>query len=140
MYGLVQGARNDVAPGKRPLSSMAPTIVTKNGRVVMVTGSPGGSRIITIVLETMLDVLDYGMNVREAVDAPRTHMQWLPDVLEYEPGALSASATASLRSMGYALKNDPAWGSAQAIVVDPATGMRYGGSDRRRPSGAALGY
>jgi len=140
MYGLVQGSRNDVAPGKRPLSSMAPTIVTKGGRVIMVTGSPGGSRIITIVLETMLDALDYGMNVREAVDAPRTHMQWLPDAVEYEPGALSASAISSLRSMGYTLKNDPAWGSAQAIVVDPATGIRYGGSDRRRPSGAALGY
>lgn len=140
MYGLVQGARNDVAPGKRPLSSMAPTIVTKNGRVLMVTGSPGGARIITIVLETLLNALDYHMNVQEAVDAPRTHMQWLPDALEYESGALSPPVTASLRSMGYALRIQPAWGSAQAIYVDPATGIRYGGSDRRRPSGAALGY
>ncbi len=140
MYGLVQGARNDVAPGKRPLSSMAPTIVTKSGRVILVTGSPGGSRIITIVLETILDALVYGMNVRESVDAPRTHMQWLPDAVEYEPGALSASAIASLSSMGYALQSRSPWGSAQAVFVDPATGIRYGGSDRRRPSGAALGY
>lgn len=140
MYGLVQGARNDVAPGKRPLSSMAPTIITKDGRVVMVTGSPGGSRIITIVLETILNALVYGMNVREAVNAPRTHMQWLPDAVEYEPGALSSATMTSLRSMGYALRSEDAWGSAQTIVVDPATGIRYGGSDRRRPSGGALGY
>jgi gamma-glutamyltranspeptidase / glutathione hydrolase len=140
MYGLVQGERNDVEPRKRPLSSMAPTIVTKDGELVMVTGSPGGSRIITIVLETILNSLVYGMNSQQAVDAPRTHMQWLPDRLEYEPGALSAQSAGTLRSMGYSLREIPQWGSAQVVTVDPRTGWRYGGSDRRRPSGAAIGY
>jgi gamma-glutamyltranspeptidase/glutathione hydrolase len=140
LYGLVQGERDEVAPGKRPLSSMAPVIVTRNGKLVMVTGSPGGARIITIVLETLLNVLDYGMNVQEAVDAPRTHMQWLPDRLEYEPGALGAASISALGAMGYTLQPNPTWGSAQAIVVDAATGVRYGGSDRRTPAGAAAGY
>lgn len=140
MYGLVQGDRNAIAPGKRPLSSMAPTIVTKNGRLVMVTGSPGGARIITIVLETIFNTLEYGMNVQAAVDAPRTHMQWLPDRIQYEPEAFSNATMTQLRAMGYSLERIPAWGSAQAIFVDLATGMLYGGSDRRRPAGAALAY
>ena len=79
MYGLVQGEANAIAPGKRPLSSMSPTIVTKDGKPVMVVGTPGGSRIITAVLQTILNVIDYGMNVQEAVDAPRFHQQWLPE-------------------------------------------------------------
>jgi len=140
MFGLVQGERNDIAPGKRPLSSMAPTIVTRNGQLVMVTGSPGGSRIITIVLETLLDVLEHRMNVAQAVDAPRIHMQWLPDEIQYEPGALDGATAGALRANGYALREIASWGSAQAIVIDPRTGAREGGSDRRRPSGAALGY
>ncbi|MBV8574127.1 MAG: gamma-glutamyltransferase, partial [Acetobacteraceae bacterium] len=119
---------------------MAPTIVTKDGRLVMLTGSPGGSRIITTVLETLLNALDYNMNVQVAVDAPRTHMQWLPDEVQYEPGALSPSAIASLRSMGYTLRGIPSWGSAQAIVVDPVTHALYGGSDHRTAGGLALGY
>ncbi|HEY1654995.1 MAG TPA: gamma-glutamyltransferase [Candidatus Tumulicola sp.] len=140
LYGLAQGSRNAVSPGKRPLSSMAPTIVTRNGKLAMVTGSSGGSKIVTTVLETILNVLVYRAGVRQAVDAPRTHMQWLPDLLEYEDGALSASSLVALRSMGYRPQKAPVWGSAQAIVADPATGTLYGGSDRRRPSGAALGY
>ncbi|HTX58851.1 MAG TPA: gamma-glutamyltransferase [Verrucomicrobiae bacterium] len=140
MFGLVQGERNDIEPGKRPLSSMTPTIVTKDGRLVMVTGSPGGSRIITIVLETILDALVYGMNAQQAVDAPRTHMQWLPDRIEYEPGAIAPAVATGLRAMGYALQEIPMWGSAQAVVVDPKTGIRYGGTDRRRLEGEALGY
>ncbi len=140
MFGLVQGEANDIQPGKRPLSSMAPTIVTRNGKIFMVTGSPGGARIITIVLDTIQNVIDYGMNVQEAVDAPRMHMQWLPDQVQYEPGAFPPGVKASLAKMGYAFKEIPSWGSAQAIVVDPKTGVRYGGTDRRRPSGLALGY
>jgi gamma-glutamyltranspeptidase / glutathione hydrolase len=140
MYGLVQGDRNDIQPRKRPLSSMAPTIVTKDGKLAMVTGSPGGSRISTIVLETILNHLVYGMNAQQAVDAPRTHMQWLPDRLEYEPGAFSAQTARELRAMGYSLLEIPEWGSAQAVTRDPRTGWLYGGSDRRRPSGAAIGY
>ena len=139
-YGLVQGARNDVRPGKRPLSSMTPTIVTKDGKLAMVTGSPGGSRIITTVLETILNTLVFGMDAQRAVDAPRTHMQWLPDQLEYQPGAFRPEAESALRTMGYAFAEIPSWGSAQMVVVDPGTGVRYGGSDRRRSSGEALGY
>lgn len=140
LYGLVQGVRNDIRPGKRPLSSMTPTIVTKNGKLFMVTGSPGGSRIITIVLDTLLNVIDYHMNVQQAVDAPRYHMQWLPDVVQYEPGAFTPQMRTRLRAMGYRLQRIPWWGSAQAVVVDPKTGMRYGGTDRRHPAGLAAGY
>ncbi len=140
VYGLVQGEANAIAPGKRPLSSMTPTIVTQNGALRMVTGSPGGSRIATIVLETMLNALVYGENAQAAVDAPRTHMQWLPDVLEYEPRALSDLTVQQLRAMGYTLKMHAPWGSAQAIVVDPATGAAEGASDPRTPAGAAIGY
>jgi gamma-glutamyltranspeptidase/glutathione hydrolase len=140
MFGLVQGARNDIRPGKRPLSSMAPSIVTKNGKLFMVTGSPGGSRIITIALSTIQNVIDYGMNVQQAVDAPRTHMQWLPDQIQYEPGAFTGATMQALRAMGYSFKQISSWGSAQAVVVDPKTGVRYGGSDRRHPAGLAAGY
>jgi gamma-glutamyltranspeptidase/glutathione hydrolase len=140
MYGLVQGARNDIVPRKRPLSSMAPTIVLRDGKLAMVTGSPGGARIITVVLETMLNVFDYGMNAQQAADAPRIHMQWLPDEIQYEPGALTDAQIATLQSDGYTLTLIPSWGSAQAIVIDPLTGVRYGGTDRRRGSGAAIGY
>ncbi|HEY9084598.1 MAG TPA: gamma-glutamyltransferase family protein [Candidatus Tyrphobacter sp.] len=140
MYGLVQGERNEVAPGKRPLSSMAPTIVTRNGHLVMVTGSPGGSRIITIVVETLLDVLEHRMNVAQAVDAPRIHVQWFPDEIQYEPGALDEETMQRLRTDGYTLHEFSSWGSAQAIVVNPRTHALEGGSDRRQSSGAALGY
>ena len=140
LYGLVQGERNAIRPGKRPLSSMAPTIVTRNGKLFMVTGSPGGSRIITIVLSTLENVIDYGMNVQQAVDAPRMHMQYLPDRIEYEPGAFDARTMRALRAQGYALRRVSSWGSAQAILVDSRTGALTGGSDRRRPGGAAIGY
>jgi gamma-glutamyltranspeptidase/glutathione hydrolase len=140
MFGLVQGERNAIQPGKRPLSSMAPTIVTRGGKLFMVTGSPGGSRIITIVLETLLDVMDYHMNVQQAVDAPRIHMQWLPDEIQYEPNAFSLPVRANLERMGYRLHEIPSWGSAQAIVADPRTGTLYGGTDARHPAGLAAGY
>jgi len=140
MYGLVQGTPNAIEPQKRPLSSMAPTIVTRAGKLFMVTGSPGGPRIITIVLSTLQNVIDYGMNVQGAVDAPRFHMQGLPDELQYERNAFSADAARTLRAMGYALHGLSDWGSAEAIVVDPRTGVRFGGTDRRRSSGLAAGY
>ncbi len=140
MFGLVQGKRNDIVPGKRPLSSMTPTMVLRNGKLAMVTGSPGGSRIITIVLETLLNVFDFGMNVQQAVDAPRIHMQWLPDRIDYEPQALTPAAMSALRADGYTFHEVPFWGSAQAIVIDPKTGLLYGGTDRRHPAGAAMGY
>lgn len=140
LYGLVQGAANDIKPGKRPLSSMSPTIVTRGGALQMVTGSPGGSRIITIVLEALLNALIYGMSAQAAVDAPRTHMQWLPDALQYEPKAFSEATSSRLVQMGYAVRRFPQWGSAQAVVVDPQSGMLEGGSDRRTPAGSADGY
>ena len=139
-FGLVQGAMNDIAPGKRPLSSMAPTIVLRDGKLAMVTGSPGGSRIITIALETILNVFDFGMSAQEAVDAPRMHMQWLPDEIQYEPNAFTDPVMAALRGDGYAFTEIPFWGSAQAIVVDARNGTLQGGTDRRRPAGASLAY
>ncbi len=137
IYGLVQGMRNDIEPGKRPLSSMAPTIVTRKGNIVMLTGSSGGSRIITIVLETMLNALVYAMSAQQAVDAPRTHMQWLPDEIQYEPGAIEGSVKNRLSEMGYRFELIPSWGSAQAVVVNPKTGRLEGASDRRRGSHSA---
>ncbi|MDE2483137.1 MAG: gamma-glutamyltransferase [bacterium] len=139
MYGLVQNERNDIAAGKRPLSSMTPTIVLRGGKLAMVTGSPGGSRIPTITLETLLNVFDFGMSAQQAVDAPRIHNQWLPDVIQYEPKAFTDATLATLRGDGYAFKEIPFWGSAQAIVANPATGALSGGTDRRHPAGAAIG-
>lgn len=140
LYGLVQGENNAIAPGKRPLSSMAPSIVTKNGKLFMVFGSPGGSRIITIALETFINVVDYGMSIQQAVDAPRFHHQWQPDVIQYEPHAFSPGTMTELRSMGYQFKAYAPWGSVEAILIDPATGHLYGGVDDRHPGGAARGY
>jgi len=119
---------------------MTPTIVLRSGRLVMVTGSSGGSRIITTVAETILNVFAFGMNAQQAVDAPRIHMQWLPDEIQYESGALSQAQISALGANGYALHRGDSWGSAQVIVVDPKTGRLSGGTDRRRPSGAAVGY
>ena len=139
-FGLVQGAANEVRPGKRPLSSMAPTIVLKRGRLFMVTGSPGGSTIISTTLESILNVVDFGMNMQRAVDAPRMHMQWYPDEIFVEPGYLTASTQAALAAMGYRFKLVPAWGAAEAILVNPVTHLLEGANDRRRPAGRALGY
>lgn len=139
-YGLVQGAVNAIAPGKRPLSSMSPTIVARDGDLFMVTGSPGGSRIITITLETILNVVDHGMDIQAAVDAPRFHHQWLPDVVYVEPRALSPDTRRRLEAMGYAFETDDPWGAAEAILVDPETGMLTGASDNRRPAGMARGF
>lgn len=157
MFGLVQGEANAIAPGKRPLSSMAPTIVLKAGQPYLVLGSPGGSRIITIVFETLLNVVDYGMDIESAVDAPRIHHQWLPDVIYAEPRALSADTVQALDAMGYHIKVQTPWGAAECIEIAPAAaavpassgndsvrggalvaGERYGGHDDRRPAGAAV--
>jgi len=138
MFGLVQGATNAIAPGKRPLSSMAPTIVLQGGRVAMVLGSPGGPRIITIVLETLLNLIDYGLTPAEAVAAPRLHQQWLPDMLFAEDGALAPDAAALLKWMGYTITRSPPWGAAELIVVGPGKQL-VGANDPRRPAGAAVG-
>ena len=138
-YGLIDttGA-NAIAPGKRPLSSMTPTVVTKDGKLFMVTGSPGGPRIITTTLLTILNVIDYGMDVQEAVSAPRFHHQWIPDALRIEP-AISVDVADALRRRGHEVKTSTRnWSAAEAIVVDPETGWHYGGTDPRR-DGLALG-
>ncbi|MGV8989014.1 MAG: gamma-glutamyltransferase [Cypionkella sp.] len=139
-FGLVQGATNAVAPAKRPLSSMAPTIVLKDGKLLMVTGSPGGSTIISTVLESILNVVDFGMNMQQAVDAPRVHHQWLPDVVTVEPGYLTPQDQQDLQTMGHKIEERSPWGADEAIRRDPATGVLEGANDNRRPSGLAAGY
>jgi gamma-glutamyltranspeptidase/glutathione hydrolase len=152
LFGLVQGKSNAIAPGKRPLSSMTPTIVLRDGKPVLVVGTPGGSRIITTVLEIIVNVIDHGMTLQEAVDAPRIHHQWLPDTLAAEPFALSADTAAALTHMGYHVVPLPVWGAgnaAEAVGVAPVEetrakmlgfprpGVLYGASDARAPAGAA---
>jgi gamma-glutamyltranspeptidase/glutathione hydrolase len=138
LWGLVQGQANAIAPGKRPLSSMSPTIVMRDGHVALVLGSPGGGRIITITLETALNIIDYGMDPQAAVDAPRVHHQWLPDEIDAEPFALSPDTAALLRGMGYTIHERKPWGAAEIIAIAP--GIFYGASDPRRPGGLAMGY
>ncbi len=139
-YGLVdtRGA-NLVAPGKRPLSSMTPTIVEKDGKVFLVTGSPGGSRIISATLLSILNVVDYGMNVKQAVAAPRFHHQWEPDKIVVEP-AVPLDVIRGLRERGHIVEvSRRNWSAVEAILVDPESGLHYGGNDPRR-DGLALGY
>ncbi|HMA09133.1 MAG TPA: gamma-glutamyltransferase [Ramlibacter sp.] len=148
LYGLVQGEANAIAPGKRPLSSMSPTIVSKDDRPVMVLGTPGGSRIITAVLLTILNVVDYGMNVQEAVDAPRFHQQWLPDLTNVENFALSPDTRKILEAAGHKLgAPQPANHMAALLIGAPSLGGKpvgnnrfYGANDPRRNSGLAMGY
>ncbi len=138
LYGLVQSKANAIAPGKRPLSSMSPTLVEKDGRVLLVLGSPGGSRIITAVLETILDIVDYGMAPQQAVEAPRLHYQGLPDEVAYERAGLTQETGAALTGMGYKLLEQRPWGAVELIEI--SNGHLYGASDPRRPAGAAVGY
>ena len=148
LYGLVQGQANAIAPGKRPLSSMSPTIVTQGGKPVMVLGTPGGSRIITAVVHTLLNVIDYGMNVQEAVDATRFHQQWLPATTNLENFALSPDTRKLLEAMGHTFAGpQPANHVAAILVGAPSLGGKpvgrnrfYGANDPRRNSGLALGY
>jgi gamma-glutamyltranspeptidase/glutathione hydrolase len=147
MYGLIQSAANSIAPGKRPLSSMTPTIVLKGGRVRLVLGSPGGSTIITTVANDIVSILDNGLNVQQAADAPRFHHQYLPDVLDVEK-AFPATVADALKASGYAVnrsaeadEKDPGvWGDSEMIYVDPATGALMGGHDQRHSFGKAVGY
>ncbi|WP_397452875.1 gamma-glutamyltransferase [Pseudomonas sp. NA-150] len=148
MYGLVQGEANAIAPGKTPLSSMSPTIVTKDGKVVMVVGTPGGSRIITATLLTMLNVIDYGMNIQEAVDAPRFHQQWLPEATNLENFAASPDTRKILESWGHKFAGaQPSNHLAAILVGAPSLGGKpvgnnrfYGANDPRRNTGLSLGY
>jgi gamma-glutamyltranspeptidase/glutathione hydrolase len=127
MFGLVQGKANAIAPGKTPLSSMTPTIVTKDGKLAMVIGSPGGSRIITITLEAILNVIDHGMTIQEAIDAPRIHEQWMPDTVYLERQALSPDTRAILAARGYGFQDSGYWGVAEGILVGaPSLAGRFG--------------
>ncbi|HWU75573.1 MAG TPA: gamma-glutamyltransferase [Rhodanobacter sp.] len=139
-FGLVQGRINQIEPGKRPLSSMSPTIVLRDGKLFMVTGSPGGSTIISTTLESFLNVVDFGMNMQQAVNAPRLHQQWLPDLVFVEPDLLTSKTRSELETMGYRFKEVKSWGADEAILVNPKTHLLEGANDRRRPSGLAAGY
>ena len=146
MFGLIQGPANAIAPGHRPLSSMTPTIVTRDGKVALVLGSPGGSTIITTVANDLLSVVINGLTVQEAADAPRFHQQWLPDTLDVEK-AFPLDAVGVLRGMGYKVnraneadeKNPGVWGDSELIGVD-AAGKLVGGHDSRHTFGSAASY
>jgi gamma-glutamyltranspeptidase/glutathione hydrolase len=139
MFGLIQGPANSIAPGKRPLSSMTPTIVLKDDKVRFVLGSPGGGRIITTVANIFLSAADEGLNIQQAVDAPRFHHQYLPDVVDLEPGFPDATIRA-LRAMGYTVEVQGRWSDGECIEVDPVTGELEGGQDKRHHFGKAAGY
>ena len=119
MFGLVQGDANAIAPGKTPLSSMTPTILTHDGKLAAVLGSPGGPRIITTVLEAIVNLVDHGMNVQEAIDAPRIHAQWLPDTVSIERRALSPDTRTLLEHDGYTFRDGDSWSLSEAIVAGP---------------------
>jgi gamma-glutamyltranspeptidase/glutathione hydrolase len=136
--GLIQGPANAVGSGKRPLSSMTPTMVLKDGKLVLVLGSPGGAKIITTVANVLIDVVDFELDIQEAVNAPRFHHQWLPDEILVED-RLSPDTMNILRSMGHQLKVQHFWGDGECIMIDPKTGERLGASDGRN-NGKAVGY
>lgn len=136
-FGLIGGDANAVQPGKRPLSSMTPTLIFKDDKPYVVTGSPGGSRIITTVLQIILNVIDHDMNIAEATHAQRIHHQWYPDVLYYEKG-LSHDTKNLLAGKGHTIKQRAAMGSTQSIMLKD--GLLFGSSDPRRPDAGALGY
>jgi gamma-glutamyltranspeptidase / glutathione hydrolase len=152
LYGLVQGEANAITPLKTPLSSMSPTVVSKDGKPFMVIGSPGGSRIITITLEAIINVIDHGMDIQEAIDAPRIHHQWLPDTVYVEAHGLSPDTVRLLTQMGHHLDisdEGKTWGQAAGILVGGESlgeiakggGARYNGAiDSRAAAGEAIGY
>jgi gamma-glutamyltranspeptidase / glutathione hydrolase len=138
MFGLIQGPANAIGPNKRPLSAMTPTIVLKDGKLFLVLGSPGGPTIITTVANVLMGVIDYGLDIQQAVNAPRFHHQWLPDEIRVEEG-LSPDTMNLLRSKGYKLDTRSYWGDSECIMIDSKTGERLGASDGRN-NGKAVGY
>jgi len=138
VQGDIGTRANLIAPGKSMLSSMSPTIVTKGGKLFMVTGSPGGRTIINTVMEVVLNATGFGMNAREAVDAPRLHHQWLPDVATFEHGALPDSTLARLQAMGHTVEQRGRQGDAHTIIFDPKTKIAYGANDRRSSDSRAV--
>ena len=145
MFGLLQGPANAIVPGKRPLSSMTPTIVLKDKKLFFVTGSPGGPTIINTVLQIVSNVIDFGMSVTQAVESPRIHHQWMPDSLSYERNGLSTDTAHILKSLGHSFKERASYegayqGDGETIMVDPQTNLRLGASDLRRGDSKAVGY
>jgi gamma-glutamyltranspeptidase/glutathione hydrolase len=138
MYGLIQGPANAIGPGKRPLSAMTPTIVSKDGKVFLILGSPGGPTIITTVANILMGVVDYGLDIQEAVNAPRYHHQWIPDAIMLED-RISPDTVGLLKNQGHAIRVHHFWGDGECIMVDPKTGERLGASDGRN-NGKAVGY
>ncbi|MGE5206182.1 MAG: gamma-glutamyltransferase [Chlamydiota bacterium] len=139
MFGLIQSPNNAIGPEKRPLSAMTPTMVLKDGKLFLVLGSPGGPRIITTVANILLGVVDYGMNLQEAVDAPRFHHQWMPDTIFLEKG-FSPDTIKLLQEMGHKVTQQGYWSDGECIEIDSTTGERLGATDERNVSGAAIGY
>jgi gamma-glutamyltranspeptidase / glutathione hydrolase len=141
LYGLIQGERNAVAPRKRPLSAMTPTFVLRKDKSLwFAVGSPGGPTIINTVLQVVTNVIDFDMNIQQAVDAPRIHHQWLPDEIVYEPYGMSADTFRALERRGHRLTERPRYmGDAQAVMVEEGTGVRLGASDPRQ-AGEPVGY
>ncbi|HKW74926.1 MAG TPA: gamma-glutamyltransferase [Terriglobales bacterium] len=138
-YGLIQSAANSIAPGKRPLSAMAPTIVTKDGKLFLVLGSPGGPRIITTVANIVMGVVDYGLDIEQAVNAPRFHHQWEPDQIDVEDVGISPDTLKLLEARGHKIKQENYWSDGECIAVDPRTGELLGASDGRN-GGKAVGF
>jgi len=139
LYGLIQSAANAIAPNKRPLSSMTPAIVLKDERLFLVLGSPGGATIISTVANIIMGVIDFGLDIQQAVNAPRFHQQWVPDELRLEKFGFSPDTLPLLSNGGYELKQTGYWGDAECIAVDPRTGDRLGASDGRN-GGRAIGF
>jgi gamma-glutamyltranspeptidase/glutathione hydrolase len=138
-YGLIQGPANYIAPGKRPLSAMTPTIVLKDGKLFLVLGSPGGPRIITTVANILLGVVDFDEDIQQAVNAPRFHNQWLPDAIYMERDRFSPDTVRLLEQRGYKIDWNGYWSDGECIAIDPKTGERLGASDARN-NGKAIGY
>ena len=150
MYGLLQSANNAIQPRKRPLSAMTPTMVLKDGKVWFAVGSPGGPTIINTVLQVVINIIDYGMTIQQAVDAPRFHHQWMPDEIRYEPFGLNADTQRELERRGHLFpkrsggagateETTTYMGDAEGVMVDLKSGVRLGASDSRR-GGKAIGY
>jgi gamma-glutamyltranspeptidase/glutathione hydrolase len=140
LYGLIQGPANAVGPGKRPLSAMTPTLVLKNGKLFLVLGSPGGPTIITTVANVVLGVVDYGLNIQEAVNAPRFHNQWMPDSTKLEKVGFSPDTIRILEHMGHKIDvSERFWGDAECIAIDDQSSERLGASDGRN-NGKAVGF
>jgi len=136
MFGLIQGESNAIMPGKRPLSSMTPTIVIKDGKVFLVVGAPGGSRIISAVLQVILNVIDFGMNMQDAIDAPRIHHQWMPDRLDFEKG-ISPDTLALLKARGHTIDEARPQVLARVEGIMALDGWLMGGTDLRAVGKAA---